>query len=147
MTHDVACSILGMQSAVHAGCPGDCPWPLVACPATPAGAPCAAHGLCMSAWGTCQCWIGYDGADCSACADGYIRRVAPLYTLIIPYPRLWHAPNTPAHIPSRDRASTVPAYRIQGACAMAIFCDPFVVQSTSYACLISRHAMYNADVS
>ena len=29
----------------------------------------------MSAWGTCNCWIGYGGADCSACAEGYLRWV------------------------------------------------------------------------
>ncbi|CAL8463720.1 g3254 [Coccomyxa elongata] len=40
----------------------------------PAGEPpCGGHGFCLSAWGSCQCWIGYAGADCSQCAEGYIR--------------------------------------------------------------------------
>ena len=55
------------------GCPGDCPFALVACPVPKGGHPCSGHGLCLSAWGSCQCWIGYDGDDCSQCAEGYIR--------------------------------------------------------------------------
>ncbi|KAK9917449.1 hypothetical protein WJX75_004476 [Coccomyxa subellipsoidea] len=60
--------------ANNLGCPGDCPFALVACPA-PRGSnnPCSGHGFCLSAWGSCQCWIGYNGDDCSQCAEGYIR--------------------------------------------------------------------------
>ena len=56
-----------------AGCPGDCAFPLVACPAPAGGDPCSDHGWCASAFGVCQCWFGYTGDDCSQCAEGYIR--------------------------------------------------------------------------
>ena len=56
-----------------AGCPGDCAFPLVACPAPAGGDPCSDHGWCASAFGACQCWFGYTGDDCSQCAEGYIR--------------------------------------------------------------------------
>ncbi|BDA48393.1 probable disintegrin and metalloproteinase with thrombospondin mo at N-terminal half [Coccomyxa sp. Obi] len=59
--------------ANNLGCPGDCPFGLVPCPSPSGGTPCGGHGFCLSAWGTCQCWIGYAGADCSQCAEGYIR--------------------------------------------------------------------------
>ncbi|KAK9836307.1 hypothetical protein WJX81_004003 [Elliptochloris bilobata] len=35
--------------------------------------PCSGAGLCLSASGACACWVGYDGADCSLCAEGYMR--------------------------------------------------------------------------
>ena len=97
--------LLSMHMAMRAGCPGDCPWPLVACPTTPAGAPCAGNGLCMSAWGTCQCWTGYGGADCSVCADGYIRRVAPPCNLMGLFQTSCFAPQSPT------RVRAVSAYR------------------------------------
>ena len=56
-----------------AGCPSDCAFPLVACPAPAGGVPCSDHGWCASAFGACQCWFGYTGDDCSQCAEGYIR--------------------------------------------------------------------------
>lgn len=56
-----------------AGCPGDCAFPLVACPAPAGGVPCSNRGWCASAFGACQCWFGYAGDDCSQCAEGYIR--------------------------------------------------------------------------
>ncbi|CAL5224259.1 g6916 [Coccomyxa viridis] len=55
------------------GCPGDCAFPLVACPAPAGGVPCSNRGWCASAFGACQCWFGYAGDDCSQCAEGYIR--------------------------------------------------------------------------
>lgn len=57
----------------NAGCPGDCAFADMACPGPPADAPCSGVGLCLSPSGACACWVGYDGADCSLCAEGYMR--------------------------------------------------------------------------
>ena len=61
------------EQCMPAGCPGDCAFPLLACPAPAGGDPCSDHGWCASAFGVCQCWFGYTGNDCSQCAEGYIR--------------------------------------------------------------------------
>lgn len=60
------------------GCAGDCAFADVACPGLPADPPCSGAGLCLSASGACACWMGYDGADCSLCAEGYIRCGCPI---------------------------------------------------------------------
>ena len=61
------------------GCPGDCAFADVACPGPPADAPCSGVGLCLSPSGACTCWVGYDGADCSLCAEGYMRCARTLH--------------------------------------------------------------------
>ncbi len=45
---------------------------LLAVPAAD-GAACAGRGLPVAALGACQCWAGYDGRACDACAPGYAR--------------------------------------------------------------------------
>lgn len=55
-----------------AGCPGDCPWPLVQCPRAN-GQLCAGAGRCLSTQGRCECFAPFGGPDCGQCADGYIR--------------------------------------------------------------------------
>ena len=66
---------------ICAGCPGDCAFADVACPGPPADAPCSGVGLCLSPSGACACWVGYDGADCSLCAEGYMRCGPPTETI------------------------------------------------------------------
>ncbi|KAK9815540.1 hypothetical protein WJX72_005402 [[Myrmecia] bisecta] len=62
------------STATESGCPGDCSFDLNTCPgASATSAPCSGKGWCLSAVGICQCYFGYGGADCSLCADGYMK--------------------------------------------------------------------------
>ena len=54
-----------------AGCPGDCPWPLVQCPIGGSQL-CSGKGRCLSTQGRCECFAPFRGPTCSLCADGYI---------------------------------------------------------------------------
>lgn len=56
-----------------AGVPADCPIKFHTIPASSGAAPCSGHGAPVAAQGTCQCYVGYDGVACAACADGYQR--------------------------------------------------------------------------
>ena len=60
-------------STCTAGVPADCPIKFHPIPASSGSAPCSGHGAPVAALGTCQCYVGYDGAVCAACADGYQR--------------------------------------------------------------------------
>jgi hypothetical protein len=45
-------------------------------PASTTQTPCSENGVCLSASGTCRCFDGYAGYDCSECATGHMRLVA-----------------------------------------------------------------------
>lgn len=62
------------MTPVPAGCLGDCPFLLQACPTAEKNASqCTGNGRCLSATGTCVCFLGYAGSDCSLCAEGYLK--------------------------------------------------------------------------
>ncbi|KAL3160933.1 disintegrin and metalloproteinase with thrombospondin motifs [Trebouxia sp. C0009 RCD-2024] len=69
------CEAGEMPSAAEnfTGVPADCPIKFHPIPAGTGAAPCSGHGAPVAAQGTCQCYVGYDGPVCDACADGYQR--------------------------------------------------------------------------
>jgi hypothetical protein len=50
----------------------DCPPKASACPGGVENA-CSGVGVCASTTGTCMCFAGRDGTDCSDCAPNYVR--------------------------------------------------------------------------
>eukprot|EP00898_Chlorokybus_atmophyticus_P008673 jgi/Chlat1/8807/Chrsp90S08122 len=62
------------EDGVSTCCALDCPYSLVMCPLSNTnGQQCSAHGVCHAASGTCACYSGYTGTDCSECATSWYR--------------------------------------------------------------------------
>lgn len=71
---DLLRSMSACQSAglTVAGCSEDCGFLLTECPSS-GGGQCSGVGWCMSSQGICQCYLGYAGASCDKCDEGYTR--------------------------------------------------------------------------
>jgi hypothetical protein len=78
-------------------CAIDCPITRRACPAgaslvsvsdnssvSASATSCNGNGMCLSASGTCRCFGGYAGDDCSSCAVGYMRSAASRRCVFLP---------------------------------------------------------------
>lgn len=63
-------------------CYKDCPYVAQACPLALfgplSGQICGARGRCLDATGTCDCFVGHTGADCSMCVRGYVPTASGL---------------------------------------------------------------------
>ncbi|GAQ87623.1 Subtilisin-related protease with thrombospondin repeats [Klebsormidium nitens] len=63
-------------------CYKDCPYVAQACPLALtgplSGQVCGARGRCLDATGTCDCFVGHTGTDCSLCVRGFVPTASGL---------------------------------------------------------------------
>jgi hypothetical protein len=64
--------------ALPGTCPADCGLPAQPCPGG-----CGAGGACLPASGACRCFLGYAGASCGECAEGFSPSGAACTTSVV----------------------------------------------------------------
>jgi len=137
-------------SVTNAGCPVDCPYPVLTCPVAN-GLACNNRGACVTVptgstlntaySGRCECLSGYSGESCSACADSFVMATEPAGMCV----RL----QSLTTVPPKTSSSSKPSAGMVAGVVVAVLVIVGVVAGVVYIRRLKRelHSAKNAEKS